>query len=158
MNILKHKFSIIALAETNVDETQKGLYKLSNEYEYVYSSKIISKKVKGTGLAIYIKNEYSYSVLHELSLCNDNIESLFIKITNLTDPLTVGVVYRPPSGDVIKFNKEMEFLISKLPDENTYVLGDYNIDLLDLKSKGKAEFEEMAQVDMFHLLTILIYL
>ena len=37
----------------------------------------------------------------------------------------------------------MEFLISKLPDENTYVLGDYNIDLLDLKSKGKAEFEEM---------------
>ena len=24
-----------------------------------------------------------------------------------------------------------------------HVLGDYNIDLLDLKSKGKAEFEEM---------------
>ena len=69
--------------------------------------------------------------------------ALFIKITNLTDPLTVGVVYRTPSGDVIKFNKEMEFLISKLPDKNTYVLGDYNIDLLDLKSKGKAEFEEM---------------
>ena len=62
----------------------------------------------------------SYTVLHELSLCNDNIESLFIK-NNLTDPLTVGVVYRPPSGDVIKFNKEMEFLISKLPDENTCV-------------------------------------
>ena len=62
-----------------------------------------------------------YTVLHELSLCNDNIESLFIKITNLTDPLTVGVVHRPPSGDVIKFNKEMEFLISKLPDENTYM-------------------------------------
>ena len=142
LNILKHKFSIIALAETNVDDSQKGLYKLSNEYESVYSS-TISKKVKGTGLAMYIKNEYSYTVLHELSLCNDNIESLFIKITNLTDPLTVGVVYRPPSGDVIKFNKEMEFLISKLPDENTYVLGDYNIDLLDLKSKGKAEFEEM---------------
>ena len=57
LNILQHKFSIIALAETNVDETQKGLYKLSNEYESVYSSKI-SKKVKGTGLAIYIKNEY----------------------------------------------------------------------------------------------------
>ena len=78
LNILKHKFSIIALAETNVDETQKGLYKLSNEYESVYSSKI-SKKVKGTGLAIYKKNEYSYTVLHKLSLCNDNIESLFIK-------------------------------------------------------------------------------
>ena len=43
LNIHKHKFSIVVLAETNVDETHKGLYKLGDDYESVYSSKISNK-------------------------------------------------------------------------------------------------------------------
>ena len=35
--VIKHKFSVVALAETNTDECHKDLYKLSNEYTPVIS-------------------------------------------------------------------------------------------------------------------------
>ena len=142
LGILKHKFSVVALAETNTDETNKGIYKLSDEYTPVYSSKI-DNKAKGSGLALYIKNDFTFTILNELSNCNENIESIFLKITNTTDPIIVGAVYRPPSGDIKKFNEEVEHIISRLPDKNNYVLGDYNIDLFDMKTRGKADFEEI---------------
>ena len=51
--VIKHKFSVVALAETNTYECNKDLYKLSNECTPVYSSKI-ANKVKGSGVALYI--------------------------------------------------------------------------------------------------------
>ena len=76
--VIKHKFSVVALAETNTYECNKDLYKLSNEYTPVYSSKI-ENKVKGSGVALYVKNDFSYNILNELSSCNKNIETLFVK-------------------------------------------------------------------------------
>ena len=101
--VIKHKFSVVALAETNTDECNKDLYKLSNEYTPVYSSKI-ENKVKGSGVALYVKNGFSFNILNELSSCDKNIETLFIKITNTSAPIVIGVVYRPPSGDIDEFN------------------------------------------------------
>ena len=49
--VIKHKFSVVALAKTNTDECNKYLYKLSNEYTPVYSSKI-ENKVKVSGVAL----------------------------------------------------------------------------------------------------------
>ena len=139
--VIKHKFSVIALAETNTDECNKDLYKLSNEYTPVYSSKI-ENKVKGSGVALYVKNDFSFNIWNELSSCNKKIETLFIKITNTSAPIVIGVVYRPPSGDIEEFNKEIELILSKLPSKKSYILGDYNINMLDLNTKGQADFEE----------------
>ena len=41
--VIKLKCSVVALAETYTDECNKDLYKLSNEYTSVYSSKIENK-------------------------------------------------------------------------------------------------------------------
>ena len=80
--------------------------------------------------------------MNELSSCNKNIETLFIKITNSSAPIVIGVVYCPPSGDIDEFNKEIELMLLKLPSKNSYILGDYNINMLDLNTKGQADFEE----------------
>ena len=50
--------------------------------------------------------------MEEFNSCNPNIESLFIKVTNTTAPITVGVIYRPPNGNLVEFNKEFEQLIN----------------------------------------------
>ena len=47
LNILKHKFSIIALAETNVDETQKGLYISLVMNMNLFTHQKFLKKLKG---------------------------------------------------------------------------------------------------------------
>ena len=80
--------------------------------------------------------------MNELSSCNKNIETLFIKITHTSAPIVIGVVYRPPSGDIDEFNKEIELILSKLPSKNSYILGDYNISMLDSNTKDQADFEE----------------
>ena len=67
---------------------------------------------------------------------------LFIKITNTSAPIVIGVVYRPPSGDIEECNKEIELILSKLPSKNSFILGDYYINMLDLNTKGQADFEE----------------
>ena len=120
----------------------KNLYKLSGDYSSEYSSKIEGKS-KGSGLALYVKNNYNFSVIEELTSCNDNIESLFIKITNTAVPIIAGVIYRSPNGDLNAFNKEFELLLSKLPQNNCYIMGDYNVDLHKLSTKAEHEFEEI---------------
>ena len=134
--------SIIGLAETNIDKIDKNLYKLGGDYSSEYSSKIEGKS-KGSGLALYVKNNYNFSVIEELTSCNDNIESLFIKITNTAVPIIAGVIYRSPNGDLNAFNKEFELLLSKLPQNNCYIMGDYNVDLHKLSTKAEHEFEEI---------------
>ena len=95
--VIKHKFSVVALAETNTDACNKDLYKLSNEYTPVYSSKI-KNKVKGSGVALYVKNDFSFSILNELSSCDKNIETLFIKIANTSAPVIKrALIYLEPA-------------------------------------------------------------
>ena len=53
------------------------------------------------------------------------------KLTNLDEPVIVGVVYRPPSGDTNLFQSEFRDVLSSLPaDHSVHILGDYNVDLL----------------------------
>ena len=49
----------------------------------------------------------------------------------------MGVVYSTPNAN------GLEHLIAELPENNIYLLGDYNVDLLDLKIKSKAKFEDI---------------
>ena len=75
--------------------------------------------------------------MNKFSHCTNNMECLFVTITNTNVPITVGAVYRPPSGLVKNFLNEWEEILKELPKENVIVMGDFNIDLL----KPNAEFE-----------------
>ena len=57
------------------------------------------------------------------------MECLFIRINNISTPITVGVIYRPPSGDMDLFLSEFNSVLEKLPTSNVIMTGDFNIDL-----------------------------
>ena len=121
------KLSVITLAETNLDECNKNLFTIRG-YQSVYQSKITGKH-KGSGLAIYLKDVFLHTKKDELSQCTPHLESLFISINNTDNPLTIGVIYRPPNGDHSKFLAELQSLFKMLPQSNFYLTGDFNIDL-----------------------------
>ena len=127
LSTLKNQFSVITLAETNIDSTHKDLFKLPG-YQSVFQSKILHKH-KGSGLGIYLNENFVFDTLAEHSQCSRDIESLFIKITNTSQPLTVGVVYRPPNGNIVNFLMQFENLLESLPDSNVIITGDFNINL-----------------------------
>ena len=62
----------------------------------------VSKK-KGSGVAIYIHNSLNAVEDTTRSIVSPDIETLFLSITNTPKPVTVGVVYRPPNGNMLLF-------------------------------------------------------
>ena len=72
---IKHDFSVIALAETNVDPALQNLYQMTN-YSAFYQS-TLEGKTKGTGVALYIHDQFNAELLDELSFCNPNICLLY---------------------------------------------------------------------------------
>ena len=93
----KHSFSVIGIAETNTNADCKDLYKIPG-YQSEYNGKIDGKS-KGSGVALYIRDNLIYTVIDKLSTCTQNLESLFITVTNTDIHQTIGVLYRPPGGD-----------------------------------------------------------
>ena len=91
----KNKFSFIGIAETNIDAHHKDLYNISN-FNSEYNSKF-SGKNKGSGIGLYIHEDMIFKRIEKYCRCSKNLESLFVQITNTESPLTVGVIYRPPS-------------------------------------------------------------
>ncbi|NQZ52548.1 MAG: hypothetical protein HRT95_20990, partial [Moritella sp.] len=65
---IDNKFPIIALAETNIDESHGPLYKMKG-YNSVYQSRIGDKK-KGSGLALYISETLEYCIEQQFSNCS----------------------------------------------------------------------------------------
>ena len=68
--------------------------------------------------------------MSDYCMVNDNIESLFVKITNNGMAFVIGVVYRPPNSNDVQFNETLEDILAQISRMPCYIMGDYNIDLL----------------------------
>ena len=144
LSAVHNKFDVIALAETNISESHKNLYKIPG-YLSFFNSKYLNKH-KGSGLGMYINDNFIATSIKELSLCTVDIETLFIKICNSDKPLTLGVIYRPPSGNIknfyLQFEKILNMLSTNESNADTIVCGDFNINLFKNDSK-KSKFENV---------------
>ena len=121
-------FSIIALAETNIDPEVKETFIIPN-YASAYQRKKAGK-AKGSGLGICIHKSINYQIMEELSTCCDDIESLFIEVKRPSEskPTIIGAIYRPPSGSPNNFHEKLSELLSSLrPDDNIILMGDFNL-------------------------------
>ena len=139
LKALKSDFSFIGLAETNIDPKNCELFKIPN-YHSEYQHKMIKKK--GSGVAMYIHESISFTRNNDFSVSNENIESLFITVNYEATPIHIGTVYRPPSGDISKFNDAILKLLSGFKaKENVILMGDFNINLFS-NGKNKQSFKD----------------
>jgi len=136
----QHKFSVIGIAETNIDQCNGDLYQLPG-YTSCYQDKKPGK-LKGSGVALYVHSDFNFVVEEKLSSLSDNLECIFVRVTNTPEPLLVASVYRPPNGDIAKFYEEMETIIKDISGIPSYIMGDYNIDLLKNSPSTRA-FEDI---------------
>ena len=75
---LNHKFDVIGIAETNVVAENNDLYLLDG-YTSLYQNKIPAKR-KGSGVALYISQNYITEKMESQSIVTKDIENLFAKI------------------------------------------------------------------------------
>ena len=143
LSTLHKEMSIIGLAETNINPSNKCLYPITN-YTSFYQENMAGKS-KGTGVALYVHNSLNATLNPSLSQTRPHIETLFLSISmsgSSTD-INVGVIYRPPNADQNEFLKDLQSIISKLPNKPTYIMGDFNIDLLKYNEPLVHNFEEI---------------
>ena len=140
INMLQHGFSVIGLAETNIDPNNKDLYALDNYRSYYHE--IDLEKKKGTGVALYVHDSLNATVVNELSCRTPNLESLFITIQINSIQTMIGVFYNPPSGSNSQFIIEFQEILNKCPSENVYLLGDFNFNLHNIISPDDRQFEQ----------------
>ena len=140
---LKHKFSVIGLAETNTEPVNKDQFAL-DEYDSFYNE-INSRKLKGTGVALYIHNSLNASEVRSLCKTTPDFECLFVTTLVGSNKITIGITYNPPSGDNMQYLNELEGTLEKCPKENLYLLGDFNFDLHTLNDDHSKKFEGIIQ-------------
>ena len=142
LSLIKTKFAAVCLAETNLEEEHGKLYDLPG-YIPILQSKLPGKS-KGSGLGIFLNDQFTYSPCITQNQCTKNLESFFIKINNLEKTVTIGVVYRPPSAESLtKSVNELEKILESLPKDDVFITGDFNVDLLDKNSPAMKKFEEL---------------
>ena len=117
------------------------MYKLTN-YDSFYQEKVHDFKKKGTGVALYTHNSLKAVQSSQVSKVSENLDTLFVTLTNSNTPITIGVLYRPPNGDIDKALSEQATILDDLP-QHSYVAGDFNIDLHQSNNKYISELENI---------------
>ena len=123
-------FDFIGVSETKQLINKDFISDVDIEGYHVYSQP--SKSSSG-GVAIYVNNKLDHFRKDDLSVIEDDFESLWIEIKNNKGKnIMCGCIYRHPNRDPDNFFEYIENTLSKI-DNNKYqifIMGDYNIDLL----------------------------
>lgn len=127
--IINEKFEIFAVSETWLTaETQPNLISIPH-FNIVRADRV----GRGGGVAFYIKKSIQYKVI--LQKIDEYLEQLWVSIVACGKRYVLGVLYRPPSANVLEmFNQLENSLYEILPHSDTILItGDLNIDLLSTR-------------------------
>jgi hypothetical protein len=141
LHTLKHNFSVVGVAETNIEPQHACLYPLDNYCSFY--NEVADGKSKGTGVALYIHDSFKATPIATTCTTTPNIECMFLEVSKGKSSVTVGIIYRPPNGNVNVFLDDFQNTIKSLPRKPTFILGDFNIDLNKENDQTKNHFEEI---------------
>ena len=119
---------LIAISETRLGATPTSNISIYN-YEFIHKP---SKTIAG-GVGLYITRDLGFCEIHEYDLEHPDCEDLWINLKlNSNISFILGVIYKHPRKDIIKFTETISNALEKLNrDKRLFILlGDWNIDLL----------------------------
>ena len=120
--------SVIGRCETKFHSNIEQLYNLAG-YNLITNNYQLNKG----GLALYIKSNIPVTIKPEKTFIRNGIESIFAELTTTNGIIVVGLMYKRSVDISIEiFSVALEPLISSLdPRVKTYIMSDFNINLLD---------------------------
>ena len=106
---------------------------------------------KGGGLVFYIKHMLWYyaTEMNDITSSTSDLEQLWVDIRKPGNKrLIIGLCYRPPSGDVAVFQKQLcdsiEYVLKCTRNSDIVIMGDFNINYADKKSPN---FEKLCVLE-----------
>ena len=126
------KYDVIIISETWFKINNKDLNKL-NGYKVAYT--IINFKMGG-GVSIYIRDLFHLEIIKNYSKSIDSIcDILTVKISNKSlnnKVFIISGIYRSPTYYIVLFNYFLYTFLNSISNNNdTFICGDFNIDILN---------------------------
>ena len=101
------------------------------------------KQARGyCGVSIYIHNSLDFTVKPDLTINNNDIESLTLEIlSNKKRNTLINALYRPPNGQIEPFENFLNNTFSKIKKSNRlfHIADDFNLNLLDHDTNRKMQ-------------------
>ena len=129
---------IIAITETKLNSSIAHLVEIKN-YSFIH----VESKSSAGGVGMYINKKLAYLQRSDITIENEDCESMFIEILNLhlkkKSNVIVGVIYRHPRTNYQTFQSKFCNILHKLHHSNSsYIIsGDFNIDVGKQNSDSK---------------------
>lgn len=161
-NVSLFDYDIIVLSETwlrqEVNDSELGLLPNYSIFRCDRCS-VIENDIRGGGVLIAIKNHYHCS---QITIHNNNIEQLFVKLTIGSTMFIIGAVYIPPHSSLNVYNNHTDIINNLLCQYNNskiVLLGDYNLPAIQWSSVsdgvvshfGKLEADALANFSYLNL-------
>ena len=127
---LEHKFSIVGLTETWLDENKHDLYDLP-DYNCIHRYR---EGRRGGGVSLCLRNGIPHTSRNDLEYFDSEMESVIVEIESTVfdtkSNIIVGVTYRMPDSSVDVFNERMCDILNVVTKEKKicYLIGDLNIE------------------------------
>jgi len=134
----------LALQETWLNEQTLHLPSLHiNGYNFIYKPCRLSRH---SGVAFYLLSEYKFDLISNTDVDYETFESLDIKVALPSTNIILSNTYRPPRNNQSLFLSELEGHLDKIKQSgNITLLGDFNINLLEINNKSSPQaFLELA--------------
>ena len=159
LDTLDIDFKVIGLSE-NWGKTHNIDLRHIPGYTHHYCIRPRSKI--GGGASLYIKKELQQKNRNDLRLDSTVAETVFVEIdkkeyqTNRN--IIIGILYKPPSTSILKFNEQLEKLLNSIQREKkyAYLLGDFNICTKHELASTNQEKQYFAELFLSHLYRKLI--
>ena len=138
----KHPLSIIGLTETWLSSDVNLPYGVSG-YDFIVNNR---RDRIGGGVALYISQCFEFTVLDDLTISDNVLESLFIELSiPQAKNVIIGIVYRPPNTNTGDFLICLADLLKQpvFVNKQSFIMGDFNIDLLKHDQNLSQEFLEI---------------
>lgn len=123
-------YDIIVLSETwlrdEVNDCELGLLPNYSIFRCDRCN-VINNDIRGGGVLIAIKNHFNCS---QVTIYNNNIEQIFVKLTIGSTILLIGAVYIPPHSGENVYNNHTDVvnsLLCQYSNAKIILLGGYNL-------------------------------
>ena len=127
--LTQEKPDLLGITETWTYEDVQDSEICVEGYTLLRKDRAIGDKIRGGGVALYIKNEISVTARDDLTEANFP-ESIWCNIEIGGEKTLVGVCYRPPSNNKI-CDDAMYKLVTRASREHVLIMGDFNFPELD---------------------------
>ena len=133
LECISDTFAVIGLSETWFTTSNVDCYKFVG-YNIVNDTRI---NRPGGGASLLVNTNISYKVRGDLNRFSSLVECVVIEIEKSTflyeHNVIIGNVYRPPNTDIKPFTENVLEVLLIIQSENkrAYIMGDYNINLLN---------------------------